>query len=294
MVDQGLVGLRAHVVDVGLDLAVHRAGHRLRLALADHGPQHIGDVEVAHAHAIANHRRRKALRRREGIDRHLQYGRAGGRGCLALNPAVGTGHAGQDFLGRRRGHWQAAMGAIDEAAAHFDSVAKHPLHPKGVEADRRADHINNGVHCAHLVEVDPIHGYVVNLGLRHGDAFKDGQRLGLDARRQPSVLDQSNDVAVAPVRAVATTWVAKVLNARPSADNALLAGPLKLNAELRRAGQPRQALAQRRLRDTQVHHRAKVHIAADAGAALVVKRAQASGGAGEVLARSGGRGEVLL
>ena len=206
MVDQGFISLWAHVVDVGLDLDVSGgvsggvpATNRRLHTLAQDQAQHIGNLEIPRAQAVADALWPESARRLEAVHRSLENGGARGGGGLPFHPAVGAGNALEDFLGGRGRHRQPSVGAIDEAAAELDNAAKHLLHLQMLQADGRAHHIDDGVHGTHFMEMDSLDGNVMNLGLGDRNLRKDGLGAGDYAGHQVGGVQKVQDVRVMPV-----------------------------------------------------------------------------------------------
>lgn len=68
------------------------------------------------------------------------------------------------------------MGALDETAAGMNRQTVDPVRRQGFQTQGHTYDINNGIHRAHLVEMNGFKVLAMHLGLRPGDAVEDTQR----------------------------------------------------------------------------------------------------------------------
>ena len=87
------------------------------------------------------------------------------------------------------------MLALDEARPQGQGRGHDPLNAQDMQAQHCADDVDDGIHRAHLVEVDVVRGGAVNLGLGRGQAVKYGAGARGDSWRQAGRGDNLQDVA---------------------------------------------------------------------------------------------------
>ena len=151
-----------------------------------------------------------------------------------------------------------------------------PLDAEEVEGEARADHVDDGVHRAHVVEVHLVDGDAVGPRLRLGESREDARRPLLHRRRESALLDDAEHGAEVPLR-VLVTAVGPAAVAVGVDVHVHLGGPEARLAHLppleRIAGerQLRDLRLEGRPRCARVHERGEDHVARRSARAIEVR-----------------------
>ena len=152
----------------------------------------------------------------------------------------------------------------------------HYVHAEEIQSNCRAHDIDDGVRGADFVEVDVVHGLAVNVRFRHGDRLEHGEGTGAHRRRKARSLDDGADGGKAPRRAFDA-----VLEPHRGlgAGDAHLRARRQLQIELVRQRQLAEFGAQVGGGHAHVDERTQMHVAGNAGEALVEERLRQRRGA---------------
>src|SRR5579859_904410 len=83
------------------------------------------------------------------------------------------------------------MRAFHGSASNIQGRADDFIYAQSFRSDRRADDVNHRIHSADLVEMDSLHGHVMNLCFSCSQCLKDGDGSLLCGLRNPR---RGNDV----------------------------------------------------------------------------------------------------
>ena len=175
----------------------------------------------------------------EPLDDGGEDGGAGRRGHLALDHRLGQRDAAEQ-LGRGRGRQgHPAVSRLDPAATGRHRAGLEPIDTQQVEADRRADDVDDRIDRADLVEMDL--GQVDPVDLRLGLAELEEDPLGqvLLPGRQDALVDdrfdvmpvamgvlvRRDDLGIGRAKAAATDRLERQLAGQPQAGHGLLDRP---------------------------------------------------------------------
>ena len=157
--------LRVHVVDIRFD--EREAALAAALVLADVETHDVRHLKLPCARTVGD-----ALRQKLGghmLGRFCERGEDSGarrRRQLLLRASVIRREKAQQLRRRRRGHHHETVLRVHGAAARIDGRDEDLLDFEIVEADRRADDIDDGIDGADLVEMHVLERHAVHLALR--------------------------------------------------------------------------------------------------------------------------------
>ena len=140
---------------------------------ADAEAEDVGEVfGVASAGAVADLLDAHGGLGAEGGSESADEGGAGGGDELFFDVGGVGGEAAEEVGGGGCGDGEAAVGAVDHAAADVEWGAEPLVDGEGVDAGGGGDDVDDGVDCAYFVEVDFFDGDVVDFGFGGAEEFE--------------------------------------------------------------------------------------------------------------------------
>jgi hypothetical protein len=140
----------------------------------------------------------------EGGGEGAEEGSSGGGDELFFDVGGVGREAAEEVGGGGGGDREAAVGAVDHAAAYVQGGAMpvdglaglgEGLGFESVDAGAAGDDVDDGVDCAYFVEVDLVDVDVVNLGFGGSEEFEDADGGPLDGGGEVGGLDEGADYA---------------------------------------------------------------------------------------------------
>ena len=144
--------------------------------------------------------------------------------------------------------------------------AQHDICIDVGEADGGTDDIHDGVRGTHFVKVDLLDAYAVDLRFRRPDGLEHRRRQALHIRREARTFDDALDSCQIARRTIA---VGAQPHRRLGAADAHLGARFQYELELLGQLKPGEFGAEMVGWHADIHQRSQVHVAGDAGEALV-------------------------